>query len=135
MMASKKNAIVMSNLYVHETFRASVIDRYQKQTCISMYTNYSQTVGSTFNNFSSPLPGIRMFLLLHCCVLTALIFPPLVQAQTNVLYFFLFSFYQRVGHFDPVTRTDLTQEQLISNFSLKEVIDAYLEENPWAEDF
>ncbi|RUS91015.1 hypothetical protein EGW08_001232 [Elysia chlorotica] len=42
---------------------------------------------------------------------------------------------QRVGHFDPVTRTDLTQEQLISNFSLKEVIDSYLEENPWAEDF
>lgn len=42
---------------------------------------------------------------------------------------------QRVGHFDPVTRTDLTQEQLVSNFSLKEVIDAYLEENPWAEDF
>ncbi|XP_005108643.1 E3 ubiquitin-protein ligase CHIP [Aplysia californica] len=42
---------------------------------------------------------------------------------------------QRVGHFDPVTRTDLTQEQLIPNFSLKEVIDAYLEENPWAEEY
>ncbi|XP_059144181.1 E3 ubiquitin-protein ligase CHIP-like [Physella acuta] len=42
---------------------------------------------------------------------------------------------QRVGHFDPVTRTDLTQEQLIPNFSLKEVIDTYLEENPWAEEF
>ncbi|KAI8796751.1 E3 ubiquitin-protein ligase CHIP [Biomphalaria glabrata] len=42
---------------------------------------------------------------------------------------------QRVGHFDPVTRTDLTQEQLIPNFSLKEVIDTYLEENPWAEEY
>uniref|UniRef100_A0A0B6YIS7 E3 ubiquitin-protein ligase CHIP n=1 Tax=Arion vulgaris TaxID=1028688 RepID=A0A0B6YIS7_9EUPU len=42
---------------------------------------------------------------------------------------------QRVGHFDPVTRTDLTQEMLIPNFTLKEVIDTYLEENPWAEDY
>ncbi|BFZ17495.1 hypothetical protein BsWGS_20534 [Bradybaena similaris] len=42
---------------------------------------------------------------------------------------------QRVGHFDPVTRTDLTQEQLIPNFTLKEVIDSYLEENPWAEEY
>ncbi|CAD5117929.1 DgyrCDS6674 [Dimorphilus gyrociliatus] len=42
---------------------------------------------------------------------------------------------QRVGHFDPVTRTDLTQEQLIPNLALKEVIDGFLEENPWAEDF
>lgn len=42
---------------------------------------------------------------------------------------------QRVGHFDPVTRTDLTQEQLVPNFSLKEVIDSYLEENPWAEEY
>lgn len=42
---------------------------------------------------------------------------------------------QRVGHFDPVTRTDLTQEQLVPNFTLKEVIDTYLEENPWAEEY
>ncbi|KAK3089989.1 hypothetical protein FSP39_008263 [Pinctada imbricata] len=42
---------------------------------------------------------------------------------------------QRVGHFDPVTRTDLTQDQLIPNLSMKEVVDNYLEENPWAEDY
>ncbi|XP_052685988.1 E3 ubiquitin-protein ligase CHIP-like isoform X2 [Crassostrea angulata] len=42
---------------------------------------------------------------------------------------------QRVGHFDPVTRTDLTQDQLIPNLAMKEVIDNYLEENPWAEDY
>ncbi|XP_041362762.1 E3 ubiquitin-protein ligase CHIP-like [Gigantopelta aegis] len=42
---------------------------------------------------------------------------------------------QRVGHFDPVTRTDLTQDQLIPNFAMKEVIDNFLEENPWAEDY
>ncbi|XP_033753857.1 E3 ubiquitin-protein ligase CHIP-like [Pecten maximus] len=42
---------------------------------------------------------------------------------------------QRVGHFDPVTRADLKQEQLIPNLAMKEVMDIYLEENPWAEDF
>jgi len=43
--------------------------------------------------------------------------------------------FQRVGHFDPVTRTQLTQDQLIPNLAMKEVIDSYLEENPWAEDY
>ncbi|KAK7112735.1 E3 ubiquitin-protein ligase CHIP-like [Littorina saxatilis] len=42
---------------------------------------------------------------------------------------------QRVGHFDPVTRTTLTQENLIPNLAMKEVIDLYLESNPWAEDY
>lgn len=42
---------------------------------------------------------------------------------------------QRVGHFDPVTRADLKQDQLIPNLAMKEVMDIYLEENPWAEDF
>lgn len=42
---------------------------------------------------------------------------------------------QRVGHFDPVTRTDLIQDQLIPNLAMKEVIDNFLEENPWAEDY
>ena len=44
-------------------------------------------------------------------------------------------FFQRVGHFDPVTRTDLRENQLIPNLAMKEVIDNYIEENPWAEDF
>ncbi|KAK3586105.1 hypothetical protein CHS0354_033225 [Potamilus streckersoni] len=42
---------------------------------------------------------------------------------------------QRVGHFDPVTRTDLTHDQLIPNLAMKEVVDNYLEENPWAEEY
>lgn len=42
---------------------------------------------------------------------------------------------QRVGHFDPVTRTTLTQDQLIPNLAMKEVIDIFLEANPWAEDY
>ena len=41
-------------------------------------------------------------------------------------------YFQRVGHFDPVTRVKLTKEQLIPNFSMKEVIDNYLSENEWA---
>lgn len=44
--------------------------------------------------------------------------------------------YQRVGHFDPVTRTDLKQEQLTPNLVMKEVIDAFITENEWVvEEF
>ena len=42
---------------------------------------------------------------------------------------------QRVGHFDPVTRTKLTQDQLISNYAMKEVVDAFLMENEWANEY
>lgn len=42
---------------------------------------------------------------------------------------------QRVGHFDPVTRVKLTQDQLIPNFSMKEVVDAFIQENEWALDY
>ncbi|KFR16440.1 STIP1 homology and U box-containing protein 1, partial [Opisthocomus hoazin] len=41
---------------------------------------------------------------------------------------------QRVGHFDPVTRSPLTQDQLIPNLAMKEVIDAFISENGWVED-
>jgi len=39
---------------------------------------------------------------------------------------------QRVGHFDPVTRCPLTQDQLIPNLAMKEVVDTFLAENEWA---
>lgn len=42
---------------------------------------------------------------------------------------------QRVGHFDPVTRVKLTQDQLIPNFAMKEVVDAFLSDNEWALDY
>lgn len=42
---------------------------------------------------------------------------------------------QRVGHFDPVTRCKLTQDQLIPNLAMKEVIDAFLCDNEWVEEF
>ncbi|EDO38045.1 predicted protein [Nematostella vectensis] len=41
---------------------------------------------------------------------------------------------QRVGHFDPVTRTDLKQEQLIPNLAMKEVIDEFITKNEWVVD-
>merc|ERR1712112_180365 len=42
---------------------------------------------------------------------------------------------ERVGHFDPVTRTKLTQDQLIPNYAMKEVVDIFLQENEWAHDY
>lgn len=42
---------------------------------------------------------------------------------------------QRVGHFDPVTRVTLTQDQLIPNYAMKEVVDSFLQENEWAHDY
>lgn len=51
-----------------------------------------------------------------------------------VLSLFL-SYVQRVGHFDPITRTDLTVDQLMPNLAMKEVVDAFLTENEWALDY
>lgn len=42
---------------------------------------------------------------------------------------------QRVGHFDPVTRTPLTMDQLVPNLAMKEVVDTFLAENEWALDY
>nr|CAD7453626.1 unnamed protein product [Timema tahoe] len=42
---------------------------------------------------------------------------------------------QRVGHFDPVTRVKLTQDQLIPNFAMKEVVDSFLQDNEWALEY
>ncbi|GMT05549.1 hypothetical protein PENTCL1PPCAC_27723, partial [Pristionchus entomophagus] len=39
---------------------------------------------------------------------------------------------QRVGHFDPVTRAPLKEDQLIPNLAMREVVDNFLAENPWA---
>lgn len=41
----------------------------------------------------------------------------------------------RVGHFDPVTRTKLTHDMLIPNLAMKEVIDHFVSENGWVEDY
>ena len=43
--------------------------------------------------------------------------------------------FQRVGHFDPVTRQELTQDQLIPNLAMKEVIDDFVSKNEWVEQY
>ena len=48
---------------------------------------------------------------------------------------FFVHFLQRVGHFDPVTRIKLTQDQLIPNLAMKEVIATFLDENEWVEEY
>ncbi|OXA45759.1 E3 ubiquitin-protein ligase CHIP [Folsomia candida] len=40
----------------------------------------------------------------------------------------------RVGHFDPITRVTLTSDQLMPNYAMKEVVDAFVTENEWALD-
>merc|ERR1711915_594447 len=39
---------------------------------------------------------------------------------------------ERVGHFDPVTRTKLTTDMLIPNYALKEIVDDFVSKNEWA---
>lgn len=40
---------------------------------------------------------------------------------------------QRVGRFDPITRQELTIDQLIPNLSMKEVIENFINENEWID--
>ncbi len=39
----------------------------------------------------------------------------------------------RVGRFDPITRQELTIDQLIPNLSMKEVIENFIESNEWID--
>lgn len=45
----------------------------------------------------------------------------------------IISHLRQVGHFDPVSRQPLIEDQLIPNLSMREVVQAFLNENPWAE--
>lgn len=40
---------------------------------------------------------------------------------------------QRVGRFDPVTRQELTLDQLIPNLVMKEVVENFITENDWID--
>ncbi|XP_065836204.1 E3 ubiquitin-protein ligase CHIP-like [Oscarella lobularis] len=42
---------------------------------------------------------------------------------------------QRVGHFDPITRTKLHKDMLIPNLAMKEVVDHFIKENGWVDDY
>ncbi|XP_009383441.2 E3 ubiquitin-protein ligase CHIP-like isoform X2 [Musa acuminata AAA Group] len=39
---------------------------------------------------------------------------------------------QKVGNFDPITREPLEQHQLVPNLAIKEAVQAYLNDHPWA---
>jgi len=62
--------------------------------------------------------------------------PTLWKAWSKILFLLFQCFFpQRVGHFDPVTRVKLSKDQLIPNFAMKEVVDAFLVENEWAQHY
>ena len=58
-----------------------------------------------------------------------------ILCSNIAIYGVCYSFIQRVGHFDPVTRQKLTQDQLVANLAMKEVTDAFTAENQWVEDY
>lgn len=41
----------------------------------------------------------------------------------------------RVGQFDPITREPLSEDKLIPNLAMKEVIDNFIQENPWYDEY
>lgn len=53
-----------------------------------------------------------------------------INNQTSIRYdrATILEHLRKVGHFDPVTRQELTESQLVSNLALKEVLDEFLEE-------
>jgi hypothetical protein len=87
----------------------------------------------------NPVSGPRVPLVSSGCykidVMLANLFHFSNLAIVNIAVFVCFMHLQKLGHFDPVTRRDLTQDQLFPNLALKEVIDNFLKENPWAEDY
>ncbi|KAK3728589.1 hypothetical protein QZH41_011669 [Actinostola sp. cb2023] len=77
----------------------------------------------------------RLVLVLKLLLLIMLMMLIIMMMMTMHRYrlepVFLLPHVQRVGHFDPVTRTDLKQEQLTPNLALKEVIDEFVAKNEW----
>lgn len=42
---------------------------------------------------------------------------------------------EKVGHFDPLTREPLTKDGLIPNYGLKEVLDSFIQDSDWIEEY
>lgn len=40
---------------------------------------------------------------------------------------------RRVGRFDPITRQELTIDQLIPNLAMKEVVETFTKDNEWVD--
>ncbi|XP_021814265.1 E3 ubiquitin-protein ligase CHIP [Prunus avium] len=69
-----------------------------------------------------------------CCKITLDIFRDPVITPSGVTYerSVILNHLEKVGNFDPITREPLDQSQLIPNFSIKEAVEAYLQEHGWA---
>lgn len=127
------------------TYDRKDIEEHLQVNCRhQQHANY-QTFPSSSGEKSSSLPKQRQRTetLLWCrqqiqCFRITL--PSNAHCDFNITLSHIFIFInllsvQRVGHFDPVTRSPLTQDQLIPNLAMKEVIDAFIQENGWVEDY
>ncbi|CAL9781547.1 unnamed protein product [Musa acuminata subsp. burmannicoides] len=69
-----------------------------------------------------------------CCKITLNIFQDPVIAPSGITYerAMIIKHLQKVGNFDPITREPLEQHQLVPNLAIKEAVQAYLNDHPWA---
>lgn len=69
-----------------------------------------------------------------CCKISYDIFYDPVITPTGITYerAVIVDHLQKVGNFDPVTREPLDQSQLIPNLSIKEAVQAFLDNHGWA---
>ena len=70
----------------------------------------------------------------YCCQITMEIMLDPVTTPDGITYerSALTEHLSKVGKFDPLTRRALEPHQLVSNLALKEAINAYLRDHPWA---
>lgn len=111
----------------------TTIDTIQESEIISKCDKYIDKLNSMFNHLKLQrtgrdvpdyLCGKISFEIMHDPVIT----PSGITYDRQDIEEHL----KRVGHFDPITRQALEANQLISNLAMKEVVDAYLNENEWA---
>lgn len=69
-----------------------------------------------------------------CCKITLDIFRDPVITPSGLTYerAVILDHLQKVGRFDPITRTPLSPSQLVPNLAIKEAVRDYLEKNAWA---
>eukprot|EP00898_Chlorokybus_atmophyticus_P004423 jgi/Chlat1/4982/Chrsp32S04966 len=69
-----------------------------------------------------------------CCKLTMDIYREPVITPSGITYekAVLLEHLRKVGHFDPVSRAPLSAEQLVPNLGIRDAVQGYLEEHPWA---
>lgn len=110
-----------------------IVETSQESEIISKCDKYIDKLNTMFNNLKLQRKGREVpdylcgkisFEIMHDPVIT----PSGITYDRQDIEEHL----KRVGHFDPITRQPLEANQLISNLAMKEVVDAYLNENEWA---